>query len=103
MSSFSFPVEQVQTVYRLLVRAEPGLLERLCMSIREEEADKDEEDREWPGHKQRKDDTSKVLVYNSYIYPTLGKGHSVTCQHRIHSAVMCCSISFHFNCADEKH
>ena len=65
-------MEQVQTVYRLLVRAEPGLLERLCMSIREEEADKEDEDREWPGHKQRKDETSKVLVYNSYIYPTLG-------------------------------
>ena len=59
-------------MYRLLVRAEPGLLERLCMSIREEEADKEDEDREWPGHKQRKDETSKVLVYNSYIYPTLG-------------------------------
>ena len=42
------------------------------MSIREEEADKEDEDREWPGHKQRKDETSKVLVYNSYIYPTLG-------------------------------
>ena len=35
VSSFWFPVEQVQTVYRLLVRAEPGLLERLCMSIRD--------------------------------------------------------------------
>ena len=32
-SSFTFPVEQVQTVYRLLARAEPTALERLCMAI----------------------------------------------------------------------
>ena len=73
-SNFTFPVEQVQTVYRLLVRAEPGLLERLCMAIRETEAG---EDREEEGvanyYAKRKDDTSKVLVYNSYIYPTLEK------------------------------
>ena len=42
--------------------------------IRDEEPDKEDEDREFnPGHKQRKDETSKVLVYNSYIYPTLGE------------------------------
>ena len=74
-------MEQVQTVYRLLVRAEPGLLERLCMSIRDEEADREDEDKEWPGHKQRKDETSKVLVYNSYIYPTLGKYTTHTSAH----------------------
>ena len=32
-SPFTFPVEQVQTVYRLLARAEPTALERLCMAI----------------------------------------------------------------------
>ncbi len=32
-SYFTFPVEQVQTVYRLLARAEPSALERLCMAI----------------------------------------------------------------------
>ena len=60
------------------MRAEPGLLERLCMSITEVEGgaageEKGEEDGfvvNW--NNKRKDDTSKVLVYNSYIYPTLG-------------------------------
>ena len=77
-SNFSFPVEQVQTVYRLLVRAEPGLLERLSMSITEVEGVATEEKGDDDGfvvnwNNKRKDDTSKVLVYNSYIYPTLGK------------------------------
>ena len=99
----------MQTVYRLLVRAEPGLLERLCMSIREEEADKEDEDREWPGHKQRKDETSKVLVYNSYIYPTLGNKKQLFdwLDQRFRGCaemsldlelwLICCSISFNFN------
>ena len=77
-SKFTFPVEQVQTVYRLLVRAEPAMLERLCMAITESEGgsidDKTDDEREnmsnW--YNKRKDETSKVLVYNSYIYPTLG-------------------------------
>ena len=78
-SKFTFPVEQVQTVYRLLVRAEPCMVERLCMAITETEVamveDKTEEETTVNWHNKRKDDTSKVLVYNSYIYPTLGKSY----------------------------
>ena len=74
-------------MYRLLVRAEPCMVERLCMAITETEAamveDKTEDEREtmvnW--HNKRKDDTSKVLVYNSYIYPTLGTYGSTSSKH----------------------
>ena len=64
---------QVQTVYRLLVRAEPALLERLCMAITESEAGTNEAEETEANVRKRKDETSRVLVYNSYIYPTLGK------------------------------
>ena len=40
------------------------------MSFRETGEETEERDL---AHKQRKDETSKVLVYNSYIYPTLGR------------------------------
>ena len=74
-SNFTFPVEQVQTVYRLLVRADPSAVERLCLAISEgtEQGLGEEEKSSWfsDGSK-RKDETSRVLVYNSYIYPTLG-------------------------------
>ena len=63
---------QVQTVYRLLVRAEPALLERLCMAITESEAGTHEAEETEANVRKRKDETSRVLVYNSYIYPTLG-------------------------------
>ena len=63
---------QVQTVYRLLVRAEPALLERLCMAITESEAGTNEAEETEANVRKRKDETSRVLVYNSYIYPTLG-------------------------------
>ena len=81
-ANFAFPVEQVQTVYRLLVRAEPSALERLCMGItagstvEEHEEDEREVLVNWytgtTGTK-RKEEISKVLVYNSYIYPTMEK------------------------------
>ena len=74
---FTFPVEQVQTVYRLLARAEPSSLEWLSLAITEgggEGGAGGEEERSWvySGGNKRKDETSRVLVYNSYIYPTLG-------------------------------
>ena len=75
---FTFPVEQVQTVYRLLARAEPSSLEWLSLAITEgggEAGAVGEEERSlvvFSGGKARKDETSRVLVYNSYIYPTLG-------------------------------
>ena len=74
---FTFPVEQVQTVYRLLARAEPSSLEWLSLAITAgggEAGAVGEEERSWvySGGNKRKDETSRVLVYNSYIYPTLG-------------------------------
>ena len=70
-------MEQVQTVYRLLARAEPSSLEWLSLAITEgggEAGAVGEEERSWvfSGGNKRKDETSRVLVYNSYIYPTLG-------------------------------
>ena len=77
-SHFTFPVEQVQTVYRLLARAEPNSLEWLSLAITEGGGEAGgtagEDERSWvfSGANKRKDETSRVLVYNSYIYPTLG-------------------------------
>ena len=71
-------MEQVQTVYRLLARAEPNSLEWLSLAITEGGGEAGgtagEDERSWvfSGANKRKDETSRVLVYNSYIYPTLG-------------------------------
>ena len=71
-------MEQVQTVYRLLARAEPNSLEGLSLAITEGGGEAGgtagEDERSWvfSGANKRKDETSRVLVYNSYIYPTLG-------------------------------
>ena len=69
-SSFTFPVEQVQTVYRLLVRADPTSLERLCLAITAdglvEEAGEEEKEMliNWyTGTSKRKEEISKVKEF----------------------------------------
>ena len=62
------------TVYRQLMRAEPSSLERLCLAISSDgEGGGVREEYCWyPGvSTKKKDESSKVLVYNSYFYPTL--------------------------------
>ena len=80
-SQYSFPLDQVQTVYRLLARAEPAALERLCVAIKAVDPESSEWEKEnlvynWNygvsfKRKEAERSCSSVLVYNSYSYSTL--------------------------------
>ena len=68
----------------------------LAITDQAEQAGEEERSSWFSGGNKRKDETSRVLVYNSYIYPTLGTTFGFTFVFHLDKTDNLAKISAHF-------